>query len=51
LVATGFVLETYDGTWTSRVPVELSNGRKTVGEVRMLMSVAQENAMPIVRQD
>jgi hypothetical protein len=46
----GFVLETYNGTWTSRVPVELSNGRKTVGEVRMHMMPGAKASVGLLPQ-
>ena len=46
----GFVLETYNGTRTSRVPVELSNGRKTVGEVRMHMMPGAKASVGLLPQ-
>src|SRR5258708_25719740 len=46
----GFVLETYDGTWTSRVPVELSNGTKTIGEVRIHMTPGAKASVGMLPQ-
>lgn len=41
VIAVGFVLETYAGVWTARVPVKLSEGTKTIKQVRMRMAGAK----------
>src|SRR5216683_4477035 len=46
----GFVLQTYNGSWTSRVPVELSNGTKTIGEVRMHMMPGAKASVGLLPQ-
>src|SRR5258708_27106567 len=46
----GFVLETYNGTWTSTRPVALSNGTTTIGEVRIHMMPGAKASVGLLPQ-